>query len=227
MSCSTAPVPRCLRVFCAAAARGVVVKGLVWRSHLDRFAFSEQENRHLGEEIEAAGGEVLRDMRVRPGGSHHQKFVVLRHPGRPGTRRRLRRRHRPVPQPPRRRDPPGRSAAPADGRRLRRPAALARRAAGDPRAGGRRRRGLLPGALDRPDSADPQPLLPPRRRRCGTRTSIQVDCPISCPTPPRAARTPSRSCGPIRRDGPGTRSRRTASAAWPARIRRSSASRTA
>ena len=68
---------------CGAAHRGVIVKGLVWRSHLDRFAFSEQENRHLGEEIEAAGGEVLLDMRVRPGGSHHQKFVVLRHPGRP------------------------------------------------------------------------------------------------------------------------------------------------
>jgi phosphatidylserine/phosphatidylglycerophosphate/cardiolipin synthase-like enzyme len=70
-------------VFCQAATRDVVVKGLVWRSHLDRFAFSEQENRHLGEQIEAAGGECLRDMRVRPGGSHHQKFVVLRHPGRP------------------------------------------------------------------------------------------------------------------------------------------------
>jgi phosphatidylserine/phosphatidylglycerophosphate/cardiolipin synthase-like enzyme len=71
------------RVLCRAASRAVIVKGLVWRSHLDRFSFSEQENRHLGEEIEAAGGECLRDMRVRPGGSHHQKFVVLRHPGRP------------------------------------------------------------------------------------------------------------------------------------------------
>ncbi|WP_042394563.1 phospholipase D family protein [Streptacidiphilus carbonis] len=68
---------------CRAAERGVVVKGLVWRSHLDQFQFSERENRHLGEEIEAAGGECLLDMRVRPGGSHHQKFVVLRHPGRP------------------------------------------------------------------------------------------------------------------------------------------------
>jgi len=66
-----------------AARRGVVVKGLMWRSHLDRFAFSEQQNRHLGREIEEAGGECLLDMRVRPGGSHHQKFVVLRHPGRP------------------------------------------------------------------------------------------------------------------------------------------------
>jgi phosphatidylserine/phosphatidylglycerophosphate/cardiolipin synthase-like enzyme len=71
------------QVLSDAAQRGVVVKGLVWRSHLDRFAFSEQENRHLGEEINNAGGEVVRDMRVRPGGSHHQKFVVLRHPGRP------------------------------------------------------------------------------------------------------------------------------------------------
>ncbi|MEO8750727.1 MAG: phospholipase D family protein [Allobranchiibius sp.] len=70
-------------VFSAAAARGVLVKGLIWRSHLDRFSFSEQQNRHLGEQIEAAGGECLLDMRVRPGGSHHQKFVVLRHPGRP------------------------------------------------------------------------------------------------------------------------------------------------
>lgn len=71
------------RVMSAAARRGAVVKGLIWRSHLDRFAFSEQQNRHLGEEIEEAGGECLLDMRVRPGGSHHQKFVVLRHPGRP------------------------------------------------------------------------------------------------------------------------------------------------
>ena len=70
-------------VLCRAAERGVIVRGLIWRSHLDRFQFSERENRHLGEEINAAGGQCLLDMRVRPGGSHHQKFVVLRHPGRP------------------------------------------------------------------------------------------------------------------------------------------------
>jgi len=68
---------------CAAAARGVDVRGLVWRSHLDRLGMSAAENRHLGEDIEAAGGLCLLDMRVRTGGSHHQKFVVLRHPGRP------------------------------------------------------------------------------------------------------------------------------------------------
>ena len=72
------------RVLSEAAARGVLVRGLIWRSHLDRFQFSEQQNRHLGEEIVQAGGQCLLDMRVRPGGSHHQKFVVIRHPGRPG-----------------------------------------------------------------------------------------------------------------------------------------------
>ncbi|MBW6438506.1 phospholipase [Actinoplanes hulinensis] len=75
--------PTVAEVFAAAAARGVVVKGLLWRSHLDKLAYSEEENRTLSDEIEAAGGEVLLDQRVRRGGSHHQKLVVLRHPGRP------------------------------------------------------------------------------------------------------------------------------------------------
>lgn len=66
-----------------AARAGVDVRGLVWRSHWDRFGYTGDEARHLGEEIEEAGGECLRDMRVRTMGSHHQKFVVLRHPGSP------------------------------------------------------------------------------------------------------------------------------------------------
>ncbi|MEH1128295.1 phospholipase D family protein [Micromonospora sp. CPCC 206061] len=74
--------PTIAELFCQAAKRGVVVKGLMWRSHLDVLQYSEEENRHLGEAIEAAGGEVLLDQRVRRGGSHHQKLVVLRHPGR-------------------------------------------------------------------------------------------------------------------------------------------------
>ncbi|MEO5609637.1 MAG: phospholipase D family protein [Ornithinibacter sp.] len=69
-------------LFACAARRGVDVRGLVWRSHWDRLAFSARENRHLGEEVNAAGGQCLLDMRVRTGGSHHQKFVVLRHPDR-------------------------------------------------------------------------------------------------------------------------------------------------
>lgn len=59
--------------------KGVDVRGLVWRSHSDRFAFSAKENRFLADEVSRAGGEVLLDERVRWGGSHHQKLVVLRH----------------------------------------------------------------------------------------------------------------------------------------------------
>ncbi|MGZ4626612.1 MAG: phospholipase D family protein [Kineosporiaceae bacterium] len=70
-------------VFAAAATRGVVVRGLLWRSHTDALRYHERENRTLGEQVQSAGGECLLDMRVRPGGSHHQKLVVLRHRGRP------------------------------------------------------------------------------------------------------------------------------------------------
>ncbi|GIH13042.1 phospholipase D family protein [Rugosimonospora africana] len=66
-------------LLCHAAARGVTVKGLIWRSHLDLLRFSSAENRRLGAEIEAAGGECLLDMRIRWGGSHHQKMVVVRY----------------------------------------------------------------------------------------------------------------------------------------------------
>jgi phosphatidylserine/phosphatidylglycerophosphate/cardiolipin synthase-like enzyme len=66
-------------VLAAAARRGVTVKGLLWRSHMDRLGFSAKENRHLGVQVNAVGGEVLLDQRVRLGGSHHQKLVVIRH----------------------------------------------------------------------------------------------------------------------------------------------------
>src|SRR5580765_157796 len=59
--------------------RGADVRGLVWRSHSDKLAFSAQENRRLGEVLRRAGAHVLLDMRVRAGGCHHQKFVVIRH----------------------------------------------------------------------------------------------------------------------------------------------------
>lgn len=66
-------------VFAAAARRDVIVKGLLWRSHLDKLGFSARENRQLGEQLSSAGAEVLLDQRVRFGGSHHQKLVVIRH----------------------------------------------------------------------------------------------------------------------------------------------------
>jgi phosphatidylserine/phosphatidylglycerophosphate/cardiolipin synthase-like enzyme len=66
-------------VLAAATRRGAIVKGLLWRSHLDQLGFSAKENRHLGELLNSAGAEVLLDQRVRLGGSHHQKLIVIRH----------------------------------------------------------------------------------------------------------------------------------------------------
>lgn len=70
-------------VFACGARRGVDGRGLLWRSPWDRMAFSAEQNRQLGDEINDAGGQCLLDMRVRTRGSHHQKFVILRHGGRP------------------------------------------------------------------------------------------------------------------------------------------------
>jgi phosphatidylserine/phosphatidylglycerophosphate/cardiolipin synthase-like enzyme len=56
----------------------VHVRGLLWRSHPRQAHFSEQQNTKLVREVNAAGGELLLDERVRRGGSHHQKLVILR-----------------------------------------------------------------------------------------------------------------------------------------------------
>jgi phosphatidylserine/phosphatidylglycerophosphate/cardiolipin synthase-like enzyme len=66
-------------VLADAARRGVVIKGLVWRSHNDALQFSAAPNRELVDAIQAAGGDCLLDMRVKVGGSHHQKLFVVRH----------------------------------------------------------------------------------------------------------------------------------------------------
>ena len=66
-------------VLVAALGRGVDVRGLLWRSHWRKIGFHSERAFRLGKQIEAAGGQCLRDMRVRTLGSHHQKFVVLRH----------------------------------------------------------------------------------------------------------------------------------------------------
>jgi phosphatidylserine/phosphatidylglycerophosphate/cardiolipin synthase-like enzyme len=70
-------------LLCAAARRGVEVRGLLWRSHSDKTSFSAQENQRLGVALNEAGGEALLDQRVRRGGSHHQKLVVVRYRDRP------------------------------------------------------------------------------------------------------------------------------------------------
>lgn len=74
------PGSEVVEVLARADERGADVRGLVWRSHLDQTGFFATENRHLGEQLQERGAEVLLDMRVRAGGSHHQKFVVIRHP---------------------------------------------------------------------------------------------------------------------------------------------------
>ena len=73
------PGSEVVEVLSRAHQRGVAVHGLVWRSHLDQTGFFAAENRHLGEQLQRRGVRVLLDMRVRAGGSHHQKFVVVRH----------------------------------------------------------------------------------------------------------------------------------------------------
>ena len=67
------------KVLADVARRGAHVRGLVWRSHPG--IFSEGKNLHLAEEVNAEGGEILLDERVRRGGSHHQKLFLIRHPG--------------------------------------------------------------------------------------------------------------------------------------------------
>ena len=75
--------PTVAELFRAAAERGVVVKGLMWRSHPDRLAVQRGGEPPSRRAIERAGGEVLLDQRVLLGGSHHQRLVLLRHPDDP------------------------------------------------------------------------------------------------------------------------------------------------
>ncbi|MCD6638786.1 MAG: phospholipase D-like domain-containing protein [Nocardioides sp.] len=73
------PERRVVDLLGEADERGVDVRGLVWRSHTNQAGFFAPQNRHLGEQLQARGAQVLLDMRVRRGGSHHQKLVVVRH----------------------------------------------------------------------------------------------------------------------------------------------------
>ena len=66
------------KVLADLARRDVHVRGLLWRSHPRQAHFSEQDNTALVREVNEAGGELVLDERVRRGGSHHQKLVLLR-----------------------------------------------------------------------------------------------------------------------------------------------------
>ena len=65
------------------ARRGVRLFGLIWRSQPDWLDQSEGANAELVRTVAEAGGELLLDARTRRGGSHHQKFVVIRRASRP------------------------------------------------------------------------------------------------------------------------------------------------
>ena len=65
------------------ARRSVLLFGLIWRSQPGWLDQSEGKNAELARAVSDEGGQVLLDPRTRRGGSHHQKFVVIRHPDRP------------------------------------------------------------------------------------------------------------------------------------------------
>ncbi len=67
------------RVLADVCRRGAKVRGLLWRSHPRQAHFAEQSNAALVKMVDAADGELVLDQRVRRGGSHHQKLVVIRH----------------------------------------------------------------------------------------------------------------------------------------------------
>ena len=201
-------------LFCAAAKRGVVVKGLMWRSHLDKLQYSEEENQHLGDAIEQAGGEVLLDQRVRFGGSHHQKMVVIRHPDAPErdvafaggidlchSRRDDASHHG---------DPQAVRMAEA----LRRASAVARRAIAAAGPGRRRARHDVPGAVERPGAAGHAVA---DRVDQGQDARRGLDAGPSCRSSRRirrrAGRMRFRCCAPIPMRISSTTSRRTVSAA--------------
>jgi phosphatidylserine/phosphatidylglycerophosphate/cardiolipin synthase-like enzyme len=58
--------------------RGVNVRGLLWRSHPRAAHFAEQDNMRLARDLNEQGGVLALDERVRRGGSHHQKMMILR-----------------------------------------------------------------------------------------------------------------------------------------------------
>ncbi|MEO6627094.1 MAG: phospholipase, partial [Aquihabitans sp.] len=65
------------KVLCALADRGAAVRGLLWRSHPKEAGFDQEDNLFLAAELNDHGASLALDQRVRRGGSHHQKMVVI------------------------------------------------------------------------------------------------------------------------------------------------------
>ena len=131
--------------FAAAARRGADVRGLLWRSHWNKLGFHS-------ERVAPARHRDRRGRRAVPArhaGAHRRlappEVRRAAAPRRPVARRRLPRRHRPVPQPARRHRPRGRPPGDRDAAGVRPAPGLARRARG--RSRGR------PSSTSRPPSA--------------------------------------------------------------------------
>lgn len=129
-----------------AARRGVGVFGMLWRSQTKLLHQSEEANAQFARVIDHNGGHLCLEARTRRGGSHHQKLVVVRHPGSPA------------------RDVAfvggidlshSRSAGVHFPAGLRAAAALARHSGGGAGPGGARPRAHPPGAVVRQQSAGP------------------------------------------------------------------------
>lgn len=73
------------RELARAASAGVRVSGLVWSSRLSWVQEHARSNRDFVRMLRDHGAAVMLDQRVRVGGSHHQKFLVIRRPRRPET----------------------------------------------------------------------------------------------------------------------------------------------
>ncbi len=147
-------------------------------------------------------------------------------PSRPArARRRLRRRHRPLPQPARHGGAPRRPAGPADGlgrtARSRPGTTSSWRSGGRPSPTSRRCSGSAGRIPNRspatPSTASPTAFAAPTRSRVRSRRRR--------PSRPPRARARCRSCAPTRAGATATRSRRTASAASRAPTRRRSGGR--
>ena len=203
-----------------ATRRGVDVRGLLWRSHPDQEGYAEQENAHLGNVVNEAGGEVLPDERVRRLGSHHQKLVVIR-----------------------RREGTGENIAFIGGIDLCHGRGDDERHEGDPQSAVLDRRygpqpawhdvqlevrGPAIGDLEetfRERWMDPTPLdhqnpWRARIRRLAGQSRRRARCRRCCPIRPRPGGRPCRCCGPIRRNARRSRSPRGASGVSPAPTRR-------
>lgn len=64
---------------------GVSVHALFWQPYVDAMEDFVPENRRFVELLRGLGGAAVLDQRVRAVGSHHQKYVVIRRPQRPGN----------------------------------------------------------------------------------------------------------------------------------------------